>query len=232
MAPRIRLNIAKPLPTISEALEDILDDITSNTKGFGNACTSPDSSSGEDYLQSICQLARPTFPVLPESQRKVQDTEKLGMLHNSHRVFSLSETPKMVSRYKITDILPNVRTFERNSSILDRIKTYSSSKVDPLEELYTETERTHQWRYPNGSENTDHSQHNFQGIGVSEPQEKAMEKPGVCLVQHPVSHSDPPGEPPTSALHALNLTSPRFNPQHLQGKLGGLLPEALESGCQ
>ncbi|XP_053232934.1 uncharacterized protein LOC128407929 [Podarcis raffonei] len=179
MAPRIRLNIAKPLPTISEALEDILDDITSNTKGFGNACTSPDSSSGEDYLQSICQLARPTFPVLPESQRKVQDTEKLGMLHNSHRVFSLSETPKMVSRYKITDILPNARTFERNSSILDRIKTYSSSKVDPLEELYTEAERTHRWRYPNGSENTDHSQHNFQGISVSEPREKAMEKPGA-----------------------------------------------------
>ncbi|XP_061473280.1 uncharacterized protein LOC133380291 isoform X2 [Rhineura floridana] len=179
MAPRIRLNIAKPLPTISEALEDILDDITSNTKDFGNACMSPDSCSGEDYLQSICQLARPTFLVLPESKRKVQDIEKLGMLHNSHRVFNLSETPKMVSRYKIIDILPSVRTLERNSFILDRIKAYSSSKADPLEELYAEAEKTRWWSYPNGSNNThlDYSQHDFHGASLSEPQVKTLEEP-------------------------------------------------------
>ncbi|XP_062979384.1 uncharacterized protein LOC134396753 [Elgaria multicarinata webbii] len=177
MAPRIRLNLAKPLPTISEAFEDIIEDITSNTKGLGNVYLSQDSCSGEDYLQSICHLSRPTFPIPPESKCKVQDMDKPGMPHNSHRVLNLPETPKLISRYT----LPNIMSLERSSFILDCIKTYSSSRVDPLEELYTESQKIQWRRCPNCSEHSgiDYSQHNVHSTSLFLPQEKAMAKQDI-----------------------------------------------------
>ncbi|KAH0629817.1 hypothetical protein JD844_012217 [Phrynosoma platyrhinos] len=174
MAPRIRLNLAKPLPTISEVFEDMLEDITSNTKGFGNVYMSPDSCSGEDYLESICQLARSSFPVPPESKHKVQDVDKHGMLHNSPEVLNMSETTKMVPMYT----LPNVMSLEQNSFLLDCLKTYSCPIVDPLEELYTEAQKTPRWRCHNGCEITDSEslKHQFHGTSPFSVQEKTLEK--------------------------------------------------------
>ncbi|KAF4790862.1 hypothetical protein TURU_137583 [Turdus rufiventris] len=70
MAPRIRLSLSKPLPTIRETHEEAMEDPSSNPK-HGSAAASPDSYSSDDYIQSICHLARPTFPALLESRRKV-----------------------------------------------------------------------------------------------------------------------------------------------------------------
>ncbi|XP_048346914.1 uncharacterized protein LOC125429655 isoform X1 [Sphaerodactylus townsendi] len=168
MAPRIRLNIAKPLPTISEAREDILEDTLRNTKTFEKVNVNPESS-GEDYLQSICQLAKPTFPVLPESQQKIQDIDKAEMLHKSHRV---SETPKPVTKYKVTNTFLSVLSLERN--ILHHVKSYSRSREDPLEELYTDTQKTRYWRCPNSNEDivSDSSQHSCHATSLYKSQEK------------------------------------------------------------
>ncbi|KAJ7316427.1 hypothetical protein JRQ81_002589 [Phrynocephalus forsythii] len=175
MAPRIRLNLAKPLPTISEAFEDVLEDITSNTKSLGNVYLSPDSCSGEDiYLHSVGQQARPTFLVPPESKHKIQDINKPGMLHNNYRVLNMTETPKMIPRYT----RPNMMLLERQCFLLDCIKTYSSSNMDPLEELCIDPQRSHRWRCPKGCENTDKggAKHNFHGIGLVTSQETRIEK--------------------------------------------------------
>ncbi|XP_060094305.1 uncharacterized protein LOC132571521 [Heteronotia binoei] len=175
MAPRIRLNIAKSLPTINEAREDTLEDTMSNTKTFENVCVSPDCSSGEDYLQSICQLAKPTFPVSPGSQQKIQ----VEMLHSGHRGSNLSETPKMAPRIKVTNTLLSVRSLQRN--VLDHVKTYSHSRADPLEELYTDPQKTNYWRCPNRNESVvfDYSQHSCHGTRLSKSQEKNKDKKDV-----------------------------------------------------
>ncbi|XP_044310611.1 uncharacterized protein LOC123035966 [Varanus komodoensis] len=205
MAPRIRLNLAKPLPTISEAFEDILEDITSNTKGFGNVYSGPDSYSGEDYLESICQLSRPTFSIPPES-KKGQDMGKPGMLHNSHRILNLSEAPKMVSRYT----LPNMMPLEKSSFILDCIKTYSSSRVDPLKELCTEGHNAPQWkRCPNASEHSgvNCSRDNFHGTGILSPQEKNTEKRDVFSFPRIPSPRPPQRESTCPELKCLKKQS-------------------------
>uniref|UniRef100_A0A8C4UMW4 Uncharacterized protein n=1 Tax=Falco tinnunculus TaxID=100819 RepID=A0A8C4UMW4_FALTI len=81
MAPRIRLSLSKPLPTIRETHEEAMEDSTSNAKRTSTAA-SPDSYSSDDYIQSICHLARPTFAGLPESSRKVQDRKTLKNLED------------------------------------------------------------------------------------------------------------------------------------------------------
>ncbi|XP_008103063.1 uncharacterized protein LOC103277898 [Anolis carolinensis] len=168
MAPRIRLNLAKPLPTITEAFEDILEDITITTKGFGNVYMNP---------ESICQLARSSFPVLPESKYKVQEVDKLGMLHNSNKVINISETSKMVPMYT----LPNMTSLEKKSFILDCLKTYSSSIVDPLEELRTEVQKIPHWKSHSCHENTDTEclKHHFHGARPFSVQENMLEKQDV-----------------------------------------------------
>ncbi|XP_077182777.1 uncharacterized protein LOC143832363 [Paroedura picta] len=180
MAPRIRLNIAKSLPTISEAREDTLEDTTSNTKTFENVYVSPDCSLGEEYLQSICQLAKPTYPVSPGSQQKTQDVNKAEVLPSGHRGSNLSETPKAAPRYKVTNTLLGVISLQRN--VLDHVKTYSHSRTDPLEELYTDAQKTFYWRRcPDHKESVgfDYSRHRCHGTSLSRPQEKNTEKKDV-----------------------------------------------------
>lgn len=176
MAPRIRLNIAKPLPTISEAREDTLEDTMSNTKCFENVYVSPECSSGEDYLQSICQLAKPTFPVSPGSLQKIQDIDKVETLHNGHKGSHLSGTPRVAPRYKVTNTLLSVISLQRN--VLDHVKTYSHSRADPLEELYTDVHKTHYWRCPNSNESVvfDYFQHSCPVTSLSNSQEKNTDK--------------------------------------------------------
>ncbi|XP_066474318.1 uncharacterized protein [Tiliqua scincoides] len=170
MAPWIKLSIAKPLPTINEALEDLPEDKTNSSKG--NVCLSPDSCTGEDYLQSICQLARPAFPLPSESKHKGID--KRAMLYSGHRASNRPETPQMVPKYKLTDSLPNLVLPGKNGFIFDHVQTYSSSRADPLEELYTESQKTHQWRCLDGNENTsiDSSPHSCRGTSLAMPPEK------------------------------------------------------------
>ncbi|KAL8212040.1 UNVERIFIED_CONTAM: hypothetical protein K2H54_035476 [Gekko kuhli] len=179
MAPRIRMNIAKPLPTISEAREDALEDAMSNTKTFENVYLSPDCSSGEDYFQSICQLAKPTFPVSPGSQQKIQDVCKVEMLHNGHRGSDSSETPRTAPRCKVTNTLLSAISLQRN--VLDHVKTYAPSRADPLEQLYTGAQKTHYWRCPKSNEGVvfDYSWHSCHGTRLPKSQEKSTNKKDV-----------------------------------------------------
>ncbi|XP_020638381.3 uncharacterized protein LOC110073477 [Pogona vitticeps] len=220
MAPRIRLNLAKPLPTISEAFEEVLEDITSNTKSFGNVYLSSDSCSGEEnYLQSVYQQARPAFLVPPENKHKIQDINKSRKLHNNYRVLKFSETPKMVSRYT----LPNMLLLERQCFVLDCIKTYSSSNMDPLD---TDTQKNHRWRCPKGYENTDNddAKHNFHGISLGTPQEKVIEKHDlVSLFPRIPSPRPPPKEDGGQELRNLKnqdkMQTLKSNPNQKENEL-------------
>uniref|UniRef100_A0A8C3JCK8 Uncharacterized protein n=1 Tax=Calidris pygmaea TaxID=425635 RepID=A0A8C3JCK8_9CHAR len=104
MAPRIRLSLSKPLPTIRETHEEAMEDSTSNPKRIGSTAASPDSYSSDDYVQSICHLARPTFPGLPESIRKVQDRKTLKTLDDR----SWSPSQQETSKCKLSDFISNV----------------------------------------------------------------------------------------------------------------------------
>ncbi|XP_058022518.1 uncharacterized protein LOC131189908 [Ahaetulla prasina] len=184
MAPWIRLSLAKPLPTISEAFEDILEDITSSTNGFGNVYMDPDSCSVEDHCQSNFQLARSAFLGSLESKHQFQDKKGCGMLPNSQKILNLSESPQMVSRCT----LPKVLSLQQNSFIHDYIKTYSASGRNTLEDPYEGAQKTSGWKCPVGSENmgTDCTQSNFHNTYAVTPQEKMSKKqPVASLPRYP-----------------------------------------------
>ncbi|XP_055669098.1 uncharacterized protein LOC129785079 [Falco peregrinus] len=107
MAPRIRLSLSKPLPTIRETHEEAMEDSTSNAKRTSTAA-SPDSYSSDDYIQSICHLARPTFAGLPESSRKVQDRKTLKNLEDVWWSPSRGGMQQETSKCKLTDLISNV----------------------------------------------------------------------------------------------------------------------------
>lgn len=171
MAPRIRLNIAKSLPTIIEAREDTLEDTMSNTKTLENICVGPDCSSGEDYLRSFCRLAKPTVPGI---QQKIQDVDKVEMLRSGHRGSNVSETLRATPRSKVASTLLGVLSLQRN----DHVKTYSHSRADLLEELYTDAQKTHYWRCPNSNDRAifDRSGHGGHGTSLSKLQGKNTDK--------------------------------------------------------
>ncbi|XP_064314488.1 uncharacterized protein LOC135314658 [Phalacrocorax carbo] len=135
MAPRIRLSLSKPLPTIREAHEEVMEDSTSNLKHTGSTAAGPDSYSSDDYIQSICHLARPTFPGLPESSHKVQDRKTLKTLEDRSRSPSLGGTQQEVSKCKSTDLISNVVPLGK----VTPAEADFWSREDPLAQIYTGT---------------------------------------------------------------------------------------------
>lgn len=133
MAPRIRLSLSKPLPTICETHEEATEDSTSNPNSTESTAGSPDSDSSEDYIQSICHLARPTFPGLPESSRKVQDRKTPKILEDVSWSPSLGGTQQEISNCKLANCLSNV--------VLQGKVTPAEadfwSREDPLARIYT-----------------------------------------------------------------------------------------------
>ncbi|XP_070591955.1 uncharacterized protein [Erythrolamprus reginae] len=170
MAPWIRLSLAKPLPTISEAFEDILEDITSNTNGFGNVYMNPDSCSVEDHCQSNFQLTGSAFLGPLESKHQFQDKERGRIPPNRQTILNLPESPQMLPRCT----LPKLLSLQQNSLIHDYIKTYSASGRHALEG----DQMTCGWKCPAGSENkgTDSTQSNFHNTYAVTPQEKMSKK--------------------------------------------------------
>uniref|UniRef100_A0A8C8B8D8 Uncharacterized protein n=1 Tax=Otus sunia TaxID=257818 RepID=A0A8C8B8D8_9STRI len=108
MAPRIRLSLSKPLPTIRETHEEAMEDPTNNMKRTGSTAASPDSYSSDDYIQSICHLARPTFPGFSESSRKVQDRKTLKTLEDLPWSPSYGGTQQEMSKCKPTNFTSNM----------------------------------------------------------------------------------------------------------------------------
>ncbi|XP_063269722.1 uncharacterized protein LOC134559122 [Prinia subflava] len=133
MAPRIRLSLSKPLPTIRETHEEALEDPSSNPKRAGGAAAGPDSYSSDDYIQSICHLARPTFPALLESRRKAQDRETLKTLEDVSGSPRLVGTQQERSKCKLTDFISNVVPLRK----VPPAETDFWSREDPLEQIYT-----------------------------------------------------------------------------------------------
>ncbi|KAG7465166.1 hypothetical protein MATL_G00173400 [Megalops atlanticus] len=76
MRPRSRLLAKKRLPTIREGYEELLQDMNQANSYHAPCHAHHDVLSSEDYLRSICQLARPTFPL----QEPDSDILTLGQL--------------------------------------------------------------------------------------------------------------------------------------------------------
>ncbi|XP_030428985.1 uncharacterized protein LOC115656420 [Gopherus evgoodei] len=146
MAPRIRLTISKPLPTICETQEEILEDVTSNAEGFGSFSINSDSCSSDDYLQSICHLARPTFPVLPENNCVFQDKKVLETLQRVSWFPKLAVAQRVIPKCKLTNIFSDMMSLEKVSLVLDNAKLHPCTRADPLEQLYTQAEKTRCYR--------------------------------------------------------------------------------------
>ncbi|XP_014108532.1 PREDICTED: uncharacterized protein LOC106628214 [Pseudopodoces humilis] len=133
MAPRIRLSLSKPLPTIRETHEEAMEDPSSNPKRAGSAAASPDAYSSDDYIQSICHLARPTFPALLESRHKGQDRKTLKTLEDVPGSPLLVGTQQERSKSKLTNFISNVVPLGK----VPPAETDFWSREDPLEQIYT-----------------------------------------------------------------------------------------------
>ncbi|XP_043376224.1 uncharacterized protein LOC122461267 [Dermochelys coriacea] len=193
MAPRIRLTISKPLPTICETQEEILEDVTSNAKGFGSFSIDSDSCSSDDYLQSICHLARPTFPVFSENPYAFQDKKVLETLQRMSWFPKLEVAQQVIPKYKLTNIFSDMMSLEKVSLVLDNAKLYPCTRADPLEQLYAQAEKTRHYRVSvyGESSSMDDSQHSHFSscdtrrggeIHPSTSQEKMTEKQDLAGV--------------------------------------------------
>ncbi|OXB76208.1 UNVERIFIED_CONTAM: hypothetical protein H355_016786 [Colinus virginianus] len=135
MAPRIRLSVSKPLPTICETHEEATEDLNSNLKHAANTSTNPDSYSSDDYIQSICHLARPTFPGIPESSHRFQDRRILQTLE----AMAWSPSQQEMSVSKLTNLISNVVPLGKATSVPDDAEADFWSREDPLAQIYTHT---------------------------------------------------------------------------------------------
>lgn len=135
MAPRIRLSLSKPLPTIPETHEEAMEDPSSNAKRAGSAAAGPDAYSSDDYIQSICHLARPTFPALLESRHKGQDRKTLKTLEDVSCSPPLVGTQQERSKCKLTNFISNVVPLGK----VPCAEAGFWSREDPLEQIYTNT---------------------------------------------------------------------------------------------
>lgn len=133
MAPRIRLSLSKPLPTICETHEEAMEDSTSNPKRSGSTAVSPELYSSDDYIQSICHLARPTFPGLPESSCKVQDRKTLKTLEGMSWPPALGGTQQETAKCKLTNLISNVVPLGK----VTPAEANFWSREDPLAQIYT-----------------------------------------------------------------------------------------------
>nr|XP_023690262.1 uncharacterized protein LOC111855465 [Paramormyrops kingsleyae]XP_023690263.1 uncharacterized protein LOC111855465 [Paramormyrops kingsleyae] len=86
MRPRSRLMAKKRLPTIREGYEELLQDMNQT-----NSCHTvhAEALSSEAYLQSICQLARPAFP-LREPDREILALGSLDSFRSGLRLSNVS----------------------------------------------------------------------------------------------------------------------------------------------
>lgn len=109
-----------------------MEDPSSNPK-HGNAAASPDSYSSDDYIQSICHLARPTFPALLESRRKGKDRKTLKGLEDVSGSPLLVGTQQERSKCKLANFISNVVPLGK----VPPGETDFWSREDPLEQIYT-----------------------------------------------------------------------------------------------
>ncbi|XP_006026933.1 uncharacterized protein LOC102383298 [Alligator sinensis] len=183
MAPRLRLNITKPLPTICETHEELQEDLSSNAKSLGSLSTNSDLCSSEDYLQSICQLARPTFPAIPENHPRVRDKTTL---REDRWCQKPAVMPRAIPKCQLTNIISNIMSLEKVHLVCEEGKPYPCSGDDPLEKLYAQAGKTHHYKGPASSESltADYSQSSPYNTSSDEThlvdsQDKPTKKPNL-----------------------------------------------------
>ncbi|XP_015204917.1 uncharacterized protein [Lepisosteus oculatus] len=138
MRPRSRLLTTKRLPTICEVYEEILQDMNHASTCSNAFYIHSDCLSSEDYLQSICQLARPTFPVLQEPLCEIVSLNKLDALRLGPQL------PKLPASAPLLDQMVHYHTSSKEAPIFTPFLTLEgvhprlnkSSNADPLEYLY------------------------------------------------------------------------------------------------
>ncbi|XP_030068405.1 uncharacterized protein LOC115476265 [Microcaecilia unicolor] len=140
MPPRVRLSVANPLPTISETQEEILQDITNVNRCSGNFYINSDDCSSLDYLQSICQLARPTFPILTDNFNKAWCLGTFRNIKNDQRLPRLPETLQVNSNLKCKNSSNTILMKNVNLELF-HAKSNSCFRADPLEQLYALTQK-------------------------------------------------------------------------------------------
>lgn len=110
-----------------------MEDSASSLKHTGSTAASPDSYSSDDYIQSICHLARPTFPGLPESRLKAQDRMVRKTFEDTERSPSLGEMQQELPDCKLTNFISNVVP-------LGKVMPAEAdfwAREDPLAQIYT-----------------------------------------------------------------------------------------------
>lgn len=131
MRPRSRLLAKRGLPTIREGSEELVHDLNQ---------TNSQHSSAQDYFHSICQLARPTFPL----HEPDQDILSIGRLDSPkpclrpHRMRQLSQ-PLTCPVDTFTIQSTNMETPGHSSSETEQAQCSEqdcSTSSDPLEYLY------------------------------------------------------------------------------------------------
>lgn len=141
MRPRSRLLVKRGLPTIREGYEEMVQDMNQANSQHTPPCTQPQQSlSTQDYLLSICQLARPTFP-LREPDWDILSMVPMDMSKPCPRLHRLRVMPPVST-------CPNTQK-ESKGEALEKDKCGSSEPVcvgstqsnittsDPLEYLYS-----------------------------------------------------------------------------------------------
>ncbi|TSL04393.1 hypothetical protein Baya_4073 [Bagarius yarrelli] len=131
MRPRSRLLAKRGLPTIREGSEELVHDLNQ---------TNSQHSSAQDYFHSICQLARPTFP-LHEPDRDILSIGRLDspkpclrphrLRQFAHPLINPVNNPTTQSHTVETLGPPTSEPDQAQSSEQDR-----PTSTDPLEYLY------------------------------------------------------------------------------------------------
>ncbi|KAJ8337554.1 hypothetical protein SKAU_G00365200 [Synaphobranchus kaupii] len=134
MRPRSRLLAKKRLPTIREGYEELLQDMNQVNSYHAAPCHAQrDGLSTEDYLLSICQLARPAFP-LREQDR---DILTLGQLEALKPGLRLPRLPTPTRPLTPTARSCSYREEEKTEKAGSRaLHGGNGSRADPLEYLY------------------------------------------------------------------------------------------------
>ncbi|KAF7697277.1 uncharacterized protein si:dkeyp-72g9.4 [Silurus meridionalis] len=128
MRPRSRLLVKRGLPTIREGSEELVHDLNQTNSQY---------SSAQDYLHSICQLARPTFP-LHEPDRDILSIGRLDSPKPCLRPHRLRQLAQPLS-CTVDTSTTKVEVAGPSSSKPEQAQSSEQdcpTSTDPLEYLY------------------------------------------------------------------------------------------------
>ncbi|XP_031428642.1 uncharacterized protein si:dkeyp-72g9.4 [Clupea harengus] len=150
MRPRSRLLVKRGLPTIREGYEEMVQDMNQANSQHTTPCAQPQSLSTQDYLLSICQLARPTFP-LREPDWDILSMTPMDMSKPCLRLHRHRDAVSPTSTAHTQREAQGEAPVESACSPTEPVSVSSSQKPitptsDPLEYLYSNRGSECPWR--------------------------------------------------------------------------------------